>query len=602
MNDRPVILYLDNSFTFGGAINSLMYMLRAQDRRKYEPILVTGQPEEYLARHFGNITWYKVNPKLPWIHNKRYNRIASLPLFRNRAALKVLNVARFLFWFLFHTLPEAFLYYRIGKKHRVRLVHLNNMLGSQFAGIIAARILGVPCVAHLRDFESSNVLNRFFAGFVHHHIAISSSICENLLELAVPREKITIVYDAIDMDEFNDAVDHQYIREEFGLRDGQKTFGVFGRIMFWKGIKEFVIAADRVFKDLPDARAFVVGSPSDGAQEYLDEVRGIVRKLGLEDRVVFTGFRKDVPALMKTMDVIVHASISPEPFGMVIIEGMAMGKPVIATRAGGPLDIVLEEETGYLVHIRNVEAMASRIVQLLQDETLSRTMGEKGRARVFQVFCKERYARQVEDVYARLLMGHVPTLWEKVKGCIPREVKRRVRLFVMNCMDSVRYLIGSGPAAKASGARHVVFVCKGNICRSAYAEHVLRQRLGSDAMVVESCGLDVDQGGAPPPEAVAAAGRRGVDISAHVPKKIAACHVDAADVIFAMEYGQWKRLRRMYPHKRAGILLLRSQAPFPCSLLVNIDDPFGWGPEHFDSCFRLIDASLDAFLRAVRSS
>ncbi|MGI6388553.1 MAG: glycosyltransferase [Desulfomonilia bacterium] len=112
-------------------------------------------------------------------------------------------------------------------------------------------------------------------------------------------------------------------------------------------MKEFILAAAKVIEANPNARAFVVGSPSDGGEEYYNEVVELTKSLGIEGHVFFTGYRKDVPALMKLMDVIVHSSITPEPFGMVVIEGMAMGKPVVATRGGGPIDIVSGRRDGF---------------------------------------------------------------------------------------------------------------------------------------------------------------------------------------------------------------------------------------------------------------
>ncbi len=103
------------------------------------------------------------------------------------------------------------------------------------------------------------------------------------------------------------------------------------------------------------------------------------------------------------MDVVVHASITPEPFGMVLIEAMAMQKPVVATKMGGPLDIMLDGQTGFLVASDNPPEMAEAVKRLLLDKNLASDMGRKGKSRVVDMFTKERYARQVEDVYLKLL-------------------------------------------------------------------------------------------------------------------------------------------------------------------------------------------------------
>lgn len=398
MKKQLSILILDNTFTFGGAINSLCHMLKAVERDQFTPILVTGQPPEFLAKHFDCIC-YHVMLRLPWVHNRIYKKLSALPIFRWGTALRTLNMFRFLYWFIVITLPESLRYYRIGRKHRVDLVHLNNILGSQLAGILAARFLSVPCVAHLRDFEEIHPITRFYARMIDHHIAISEAIKENLVQLGVSAERISIVHDALDLEEFNAAIDNDYLTREFRLADNQPKFGIFGRVVDWKGIREFLHAARLIVEQIPNAKGFIVGGPSDGDEKYYHEMMQLSMDLGLEKNIVFTGYRSDVPALMKLMDVVVHASNRPEPFGMVVIEGMAMGKPVIATRAGGPLDIVADEETGYLVAIGDAEALAVKVIALLKNPELRMKMGQRGRERVEEMFNSKMYAEKMQSIY-----------------------------------------------------------------------------------------------------------------------------------------------------------------------------------------------------------
>jgi glycosyltransferase involved in cell wall biosynthesis len=122
----------------------------------------------------------------------------------------------------------------------------------------------------------------------------------------------------------------------------------------------------------------------------------------LQDKIVFTGYRQDIPALMKFMDIVVHASNSPEPFGMVVIEGMAMGKPVVATRAGGPLDIVVDGMTGLLVPVGDAKALAGAVIRLLGEPGLRTRMGVAGRERVEENFCSSIYAEKIGEIYTSL--------------------------------------------------------------------------------------------------------------------------------------------------------------------------------------------------------
>src|SRR5690606_17909501 len=157
---------------------------------------------------------------------------------------------------------------------------------------------------------------RAYATLPDRWIAVSGSIAGNLMEAGVREEKIAVIHDAIDLSPFETAVPKEALRGELGLSPAEPVFAVFGRLISWKGIREFVLAARDVLEAVPEARAMVVGDPSDGDPGYVQEVVDLTATLGIQDRVLFTGFRKDVPDVMALCDVIVHSSIVPEPFGM----------------------------------------------------------------------------------------------------------------------------------------------------------------------------------------------------------------------------------------------------------------------------------------------
>jgi len=396
------ILILDNSISFGGSTQSLCYLLRALNKDQFEPVLVTGQSPRVLEENF-TCAWYHYVPKLPWLNNQIYKKLAAFRVFRFRCLRKVLNLLRFLYWIVFITIPEAVKYFWIGRKHKVALVHLNNIFGSQLAGILAAKLLRVPCVAHLRDFEEVHPITRFYAQLIDHHVAISAAVRNNLRQLGVPDNRITVVHDAIDLADFSAKADSSRVAEEFGLVPGQLAFGIFGRVVEWKGIREFILAVRDVLVFFPEARGFIVGAPSEGSEEYYRAMKQLALDVGLNEKIVFTGYRKDVSALMNLMSVIVHASNRPEPFGMVIIEGMAMHKPVVATRGGGALDIVIENETGLLAEMGDVKALSRAISSLLGDDEIRTTMGHAARRRIEQKFTSRRYAFQMETIYQNLV-------------------------------------------------------------------------------------------------------------------------------------------------------------------------------------------------------
>jgi glycosyltransferase involved in cell wall biosynthesis len=146
-----------------------------------------------------------------------------------------------------------------------------------------------------------------------------------------------------------------------------------------------------------------VGSVLFGEKEYERDVHQLVQQLGLDDCIEFTGFREDVPDVIAGLDILVHASTTGEPFGQVIIEAMAAGKPVIATNGGGVPEIVDDGVTGLLVSMGDADAMAAAIERLLEDPALCARMGEAGLARVQQHFTIQLTAERVQAVYDQLI-------------------------------------------------------------------------------------------------------------------------------------------------------------------------------------------------------
>jgi glycosyltransferase involved in cell wall biosynthesis len=253
----------------------------------------------------------------------------------------------------------------------------------------------------MRGFADHDRTTRFLARFVNRYVAISKAVREDLLQLGVPEERISLVHNAIRAEIFNDNIEYDYLKEEFNLAPNQLTYGIFGRVVPWKGIREFLYAAKIAAEEFPDAKGFIVGDASDGNEHFLEEMKSLCIELDLADKIIFTGYRKDVSSLMALMDVIVHASIKPEPFGRVIIEGMAMRKPVIAARAGGPLDIVVNGQTGFLIDMQDSAALGIALRELLRNDTLRQSMGHNGQLRAEQLFDNDLYAKKMQDIFQR---------------------------------------------------------------------------------------------------------------------------------------------------------------------------------------------------------
>ena len=171
----------------------------------------------------------------------------------------------------------------------------------------------------------------------------------------------------------------------------------------WKGQHIFIEATALVRNRFPEARFQIIGAPLFGEHEYEKALRRQVAELGVGDRVAFLGFREDVPALLAQADIVVHASTLGEPFGQVVIEGMAAGKPIVATNGGALPEIVLPGETGLLVPMGDAPTLAVAIESLLANPSWGAALGAAGRRRVHERFTIAQTAGKMERIYEHLL-------------------------------------------------------------------------------------------------------------------------------------------------------------------------------------------------------
>ncbi len=182
-------------------------------------------------------------------------------------------------------------------------------------------------------------------------------------------------------------------RKELGAGDDDVLFGMFGRFQRWKGQDVFLDAAARVADAMPRARFALVGDAAAGVEpEFAVRVKARAANASLANRVVLPGFRKDTDRLMAACDVICHASRAPEPFGMVLIEAMMQGRAVIATKGGGPSEILEDELSGRLVEPGSVEGMAAAMLELGQDAGVRQRLAVEGMRRARCTFTSERMA------------------------------------------------------------------------------------------------------------------------------------------------------------------------------------------------------------------
>jgi len=209
------------------------------------------------------------------------------------------------------------------------------------------------------------------------------------------KSEIQVIPNGIPYGEFLEAKGK--LKEELGLSQETLLIGMVGRINPGKGQLFFLEIAQNLLKTHSNLHFVLVGDPFPGYEPILEEIKEEIRNKGLETRVSYLGFRKDIPELMDSLDIFVLPSVLPDSFPTVILEAMAASKPVLATRSGGASEMVVEGETGFLIPIGEVESGATALDQLIRNKKLRIEMGQAGRARVLSKFSLEAFEEKIKN-------------------------------------------------------------------------------------------------------------------------------------------------------------------------------------------------------------
>lgn len=289
------------------------------------------------------------------------------------------------------------------RRLRAQLVHTNS-LKSHILGGIAGRLAGVPVIWHMRDRIAPDYLPRsavqlvkILSGLIPTFIIANSQATLDTLLGETPEKnrkaRSRVIHDGCEVP----------VSTSWPGPNQPLKIGLIGRISPWKGQHIFIEAAAMLRNEFPDVVFQIIGAPLFSEFEYESEVKRLTRELQLESQVEFTGFLRDVQSAIHQLQIVVHASTVAEPFGQVVIEGMATGRPVIATNGGGIPEIVVDQVTGLLVPMNDARALADAMASLLRNPEEARAMGARGRRRVNDLFTIERSAKAVEQVYLDLL-------------------------------------------------------------------------------------------------------------------------------------------------------------------------------------------------------
>ncbi len=372
----PSILYpTELSFLRAGSQESLHELLAARDRTFYRRIVVCPPGPDYVE----SLGRLGVRAYVAGAHPRQWRFRIARPLATLRDVWSAARVTR-----------------RVVQRENVRLIHVNSLVAAIAAAAAKRRRPSLRIVLHERGLAYRSHTLRLFRRVVRavdRVVATTETGRRQLIAWGVAPEKITVIPNGTDF--------HRRVLDR-RIPDGPRVVGLVANFVRVKRHELFLDVVARLIAEGEDVRAVIVGGvlPIHDGAAYEAEVRAYVERLGIGERVLFTGFRDDVPETMAAMDVLVCTS-RHESFCRVVVEAMAVGTPVVATAVGGVVDVIDDGRTGLLAH--DADGLAAAVKRVLHDRELAQRLADAALEEVRTRFDAARVTRRIEDLYRELL-------------------------------------------------------------------------------------------------------------------------------------------------------------------------------------------------------
>lgn len=289
----------------------------------------------------------------------------------------------------------------------IQIVHAYNFYGNVFA-VPPARLVAPVVIASIRDrapylTPMQKRVQRYACQFADCVLVNADAVKDWLVGEGYDASNIVVIRNGVDTSRFDGAPDGDRIRYEFGIPAEAPLVTVVSRLTRLKGLENFLEAAAALKPRYPEARFLVVGETSPHDRPYLQELMDLAERLQVADRVIFTGLRSDVPAVLGAATVAVMPSLN-EALSNVLLESMAAGAPLVATRVGGTPEAVIHGETGLLIEPGDPAAIARSVARLLDDRELAARLGRAARELIATRFSVEQMVHATEQLYIDLLL------------------------------------------------------------------------------------------------------------------------------------------------------------------------------------------------------
>lgn len=381
------ILFLHTTSEVGGSDVSLAHIVERLDRARFEPLVALPSDGPLVPRLEQAGARVFIVPRMKKLTSRKGR--AWLAIFAANFPLAVASLAALI------------------RRERVAIVHTNTI--HNLYGWAAARMARARHVWHVREIVWQNApLRRLERALALRHsdrvIVTSDAVGAMFAAGGTLPPHVVKIPNGVDTGRFHEGRDDE-VRRALGVPAGALLVGAAARMDVWKGLDDFIEAAAIVHQARPDVRFVIAGGPIEGLEAYEQTLRALASSRGLDGVLVFAGWRygpAEMPRFYRALDLFVLPSREAEPFGLVVLEAMASGVPVVATRHGGPMEIVREGETGLLVDPAQPAATAGAMIALLGDPARRQAMGRAGRQRAVSEYGIDRTLDALQVLYEQV--------------------------------------------------------------------------------------------------------------------------------------------------------------------------------------------------------
>jgi glycosyltransferase involved in cell wall biosynthesis len=369
--------------TIGGSYYSLLFLVESLDRSRFDPLVIFRDR---------NALWSRFE-KVAEVHAVPIRE----PVQRMSAILRRgVNFVLFLI-----TCAEQAIFLR---RHRIQLLHLNNSITRNHDWMVAALIAGIPCITHERGINAKvSRMAKMLGSRLRAVICISTAVRDTVVRSGICGIPLHVIHNGLDPSKINPDCTIEQFRMIHGISPDRRIIGIIGNVRKWKGQEVVIHALPAIVARFPDVLCLFVGDVTPEDISYERYLQNIIEELGIRGHVLFTGYCPNVANALNAMKIAIHASIEPEPFGRVLLEAMAMKKPVVASRDGAVPEIVVEGVTGFTFTPGNSAELAERVLYLLEEENMIRSFGDAGYCHLMRNFDVMRNVERTIEIYESIM-------------------------------------------------------------------------------------------------------------------------------------------------------------------------------------------------------